>query len=267
MNEQATISTNSGRSNNQPKKNTSNPTKTINPVVAILRKIEVKLLQFYYGNPAKDLKIILVTGNTGINTTAHYIHETLKLADAKTGLVLNANTPAKFYHRLAKIWRDGANHAVIAAPITTVKRFTFHNLPVHSIVVTNTKETVDFRESLLNLFKTEPNFLIINHDDPGYSYLSQVHVKKSTISYGKDVGSDIRINRIKLYKQGTEVNLNYNGQFIDFATFVLGEESGYYMAAAVTAGFAMSYSSDNIVDGIANYEPKTTQSTSTNQLS
>ena len=44
--------------------------------------------------------------------------------------------------------------------------------------------------------------------------------------------------------------------FIDFATFVLGEESGYYMAAAATAGFAMSYSSDNIVDGIANYEPK-----------
>ena len=256
MNEQATIPTNSGQSNNQQKNSASRPTKSINPVVAILRKIQVKLLQLYYGNPAKDLKIIIVTGNSGINTTAHYIHETLKLADAKTGLVLNANTPAKFYHRLAKIWRNGANHAVIAAPMTTIKHFTFYNLPVHSVVVTNTKDTTDFRETLLNLFKTEPNFLIVNHDDAGYSYLSQIHVKKSIISYGKDINSDIRINRIKLYKQGTEVNLNYNGQFIDFATFILGEESGYYMAAAATAGFAMSYSSDNIVDGIANYEPK-----------
>lgn len=256
MNEQATILTNGGQPNNQPKSSTPRPTKSVNPVVAILRKIEVKLLQFYYGNPAKDLKLIIVAGNSGVNTTAHYIHETLKLADAKTGLVLNAKTPAKFYHRLAKIWRNGANHAVIAAPIATIRRFTFYNLPVHSVVVTNTKDTSDFRETLLNLFKAEPNFLIVNHDDIGYSYLSQVHVKKSTISYGKDISSDIRINRIKLYKQGTEVNLNYNGQFIDFATFVLGEESGYYMAAAATAGFAMSYSSDNIVDGIANYEPK-----------
>ena len=235
MNEQATILTNGGQPNNQPKSSTPRPTKSVNPVVAILRKIEVKLLQFYYGNPAKDLKLIIVAGNSGVNTTAHYIHETLKLADAKTGLVLNAN---------------------IAAPIATIRRFTFYNLPVHSVVVTNTKDTSDFRETLLNLFKAEPNFLIVNHDDIGYSYLSQVHVKKSTISYGKDISSDIRINRIKLYKQGTEVNLNYNGQFIDFATFVLGEESGYYMAAAATAGFAMSYSSDNIVDGIANYEPK-----------
>ena len=95
------------------------------------KQIEVKLLQFYYGNPAKDLKLIIVAGNSGVNTTAHYIHETLKLADAKTGLVLNANTPAKFYHRLAKIWRNGANHAVIAEanpPLPTPVRSAAHLL-------------------------------------------------------------------------------------------------------------------------------------------
>lgn len=259
MNEQATKPENGGQPINQAKSEVKTAKKNENPFLDFLRKIEIKLLRLYYGNPAKDLKIIIVTGHSGTNTVAHFVHETLKLADAKTGLILGATTPAKFYHKLSKIWRDGANHAVVTAPLTAINNSVFRDIPAHSIIVTNSKNTDHSRETISKLLKSEPNFLILNHDDENYDVFNRFGAKTSSISYGKDTNSDVRINRIKVYKKGTEVNLNCNGQFIDFATFVTGEEAGPLMAAAATCGFAMSYSPDNIIDGIANYEPKETK--------
>ena len=40
------------------------------------------------------------------------------------------------------------------------------------------------------------------------------------------------------------------------ATYITGEESTHYMAAAALAAFALGLSSDDITDGIADYEPK-----------
>lgn len=263
MNEQATKPDQGGQPINQTKSEVKTAKKSGSSLMDFLRKVEVKLLRLYYGNPAKDLKIVIVTGSEGANTVAHFVHETLKLADAKTGLVLNATTPAKFYRKLSKIWRDGANHAVVTAPLTAINNSVFLDIPAHSIIVTNSKDSDHSRETISKLLKSEPNFLILNRDDVNFDIFNRFGAKTSSISYGKDSSSDIRINRIKVYKKGTEVNLNCNGQFIDFATFVTGEEAGPLMAAAATNGFAMSYSPDNIIDGIASYEPKETKSEET----
>lgn len=255
MNEQATKPNKGGQSSKPIKREVKTAKKPSSSLKDFIRKLEIKLLRLYYGNPAKDLKIVVVTGNEGINTVAHFIHETLKLADAKTGLILNTTTPAKFYRKLSKVWRDGANHAVITAPTAAINNSIFFGIEAHSIIVTNSKDSNYSRDSISKLLQTEPNFLILNHDDVNYDFFNRHGAKTSSISYGKNSASDIRINRVKVYKKGTEVNLNYNGQFINFATFVTGEEAGPLMAAAATNGFAMSYSSDNIIDGIASYEP------------
>ena len=44
-------------------------------VKAGAQKVKAKLLKSYYGNPAKDMKVIAVTGTTGKVTVAHYVHE------------------------------------------------------------------------------------------------------------------------------------------------------------------------------------------------
>jgi UDP-N-acetylmuramyl tripeptide synthase len=55
---------------------------------------------------------------------------------------------------------------------------------------------------------------------------------------------------------GTEANVTYSGHSFDMATYITSEAAVNYMAAAALAGFAVGVDEDNIVDGIANYEPK-----------
>lgn len=38
-------------------------------------KIKAKLLNTYYGNPAKDMKLICITGATGKIEVANFVHE------------------------------------------------------------------------------------------------------------------------------------------------------------------------------------------------
>ena len=47
-------------------------------VKAGAQKVKAKLLKSYYGNPAKDMKVIAITGTTGKVTVAHYVHEILR---------------------------------------------------------------------------------------------------------------------------------------------------------------------------------------------
>ena len=41
-------------------------------------KLKAKLLSTYYGNPIKDMKLIVITGTTGKTIVAHYVHEILR---------------------------------------------------------------------------------------------------------------------------------------------------------------------------------------------
>ena len=106
-------------------------------------------------------------------------------------------------------------------------------------------------------FNTQPYFSILCRDDNiKYDFYSKYPTKTATFTYGHDRDCDLRINRQKLYKMGTETNVTYSGRSFDMATYVANEAAVNYMAAAALAGFAIGADIDSIVDGIANYEPK-----------
>ncbi|MCR5572180.1 MAG: hypothetical protein K6F57_00175, partial [Candidatus Saccharibacteria bacterium] len=104
----------------------------------------------------------------------------------------------------------------------------------------------------------QPYFSIICRDDNiKYNIYSKYPTKTATFTYGHDRDCDLRINRQKLYKMGTEVNVTYSGRSFDMATYIADETAVNYMAAAALTGFALGADIDNIVNGIADYEPKT----------
>ncbi len=51
-----------------------------------LERAKVKLLAAYYGHPARDLRLICITGSTGKSTVAHYVHEILRAANQPVAL-------------------------------------------------------------------------------------------------------------------------------------------------------------------------------------
>ena len=54
------------------------------------RKGRVRVVSARYGNPAKGLKILAITGTNGKTTTACYLNEILKAAGLKTAIFTTA---------------------------------------------------------------------------------------------------------------------------------------------------------------------------------
>ena len=55
---------------------------------------------------------------------------------------------------------------------------------------------------------------------------------------------------------GAEATLTYNSERFEVATYVTDPAASLYMGAAAMTAFALGFKSEEIVDGIANYEPK-----------
>jgi UDP-N-acetylmuramoyl-L-alanyl-D-glutamate--2,6-diaminopimelate ligase len=221
-----------------------------------VQKAKAKLAAAYYGKPAKDMKIIAVTGTTGKDTVANFIHEILKALDPRAGLVVAGEkgmTAGSLQKQLSKSWKEGANYVVVEAPAGAVEKYVFHGLPLHMVVVTDVADE-NAAEKKTILLEAAPEFSVLNRDDPYFEAFAKYPVKTAA-SYGKGREATTWIGHSKIYKRGTEVNLTYSGNSFDLATYVVGEAALSYMAAAATAGLLLGAEVDAIIDGIANYEP------------
>lgn len=226
------------------------------------QKIKAKLLKSYYGNPTKDMQVIAITGTTGKVTVAHYVHEILKSMGEQVA-VLASDQPFKMgmLHKfLSDAWKAGANYVVVTVPAEGLRDNVFHGLPVHVAAVTNfvtaglkDMSAEEYVETEKTLFKMNPDIVVLNSDDKNYEAFSEFKGKKSTLSYGQ-TGTDIKILNSKLYAKGTEATLSINSDIISVATFVTGETAVSYMACAVAIAHSLEVSTQNIIDGIANYE-------------
>lgn len=228
-----------------------------------IQKAKAKFFASYYSNPAKDLKIIAITGDDGRDTTAHYLQEIIKHHDAKTGLIIDPTTTSSLYRQLSKIWRTGSDHVVISVSSSALANHLFYGLPIFAAVITDSANTAAITTTSTNdsdakaiLFNTQPFFSIISRDNPDFDFYAKYPSKTATLSYGHERSSDLRINHFKLYKKGTEANFTYGTDSFDVATYLTSEAAVSYMAAATLTALAVGVDVDTIVDGIANYEPK-----------
>lgn len=229
-----------------------------------LQKAKARFLATYYSNPAKDTKIIAVTGDTGRDITAHFLQNILRHRDAKTGLIINPKSTSDLYKQLYKIWRTGADHAVVSIDSAGLANHLFYGLPIYIAVLTDNTEpktpatilpTTAPEDAKAILFNTQPSFSILNRDDANYDLFAKYPSKTAAFTYGHSADADLCINRFKLYKTAVEANVTYSGQKFDLASYATGEEATHYMAAAALAGFALDFDKDTIVDSIADYEP------------
>ena len=225
--------------------------------------VKAKLLKSYYGNPAKDMKLIAITGTTGKVTVAHYVHEILRSAGEQVA-VLASDQPFKIsmLHKfLSDAWKAGANYVVVTVPAEGLRDNIFYGLPINVAAMTNfvTADLNDMTpEEYLNsektLFNMHPEIVVLNSDDKNFETFEGFKGKDKTVVYGQ-TSADVKILNSKLYPKGTEVSLSIDSEIVSAATFVTGETSASYMACAAAIANAIGISSKHIVDGIAEYEP------------
>ena len=227
------------------------------------QKLRAKLLKSYYGNPAKDMKVIAITGTTGKVTVAHYVHEILRAAGEQVA-VLASDQPFKMsmLHKfLSDAWKAGANYVVVTVPVEGLRDNIFYGLPVTVAAMTNfitaglrDMDPEEYLESEKTLFDMKPEIVVLNSDDVNYDTFREFKGKKETIIFGQS-GADVKILNSKLYPKGTEATLSIRSDIVSVATFVVGETAVSYMACAAAITSGLGISTDNIIDGIAEYNP------------
>lgn len=232
-------------------------------VKAGAQKVKAKILKSYYGNPAKDMKVIAITGTTGKVTVAHYVHEILR-ASGEQVAVLASDQPFKMsmLHKfLSDAWKAGANYVIVTVPAEGLRDNIFHGLPVNVVAMTNfvtaglhDMEPEEYLENEKNLFDMKPEIVVLNSDDLNYDAFASFKGSKETIVFGQS-GADVKILNSKLYPKGTEATLSIKSEVISVATFITGETAVSYMACAAAIASGLGISTDNIIDGIAEYNP------------
>lgn len=232
-------------------------------VKAGAQKVKAKLLKSYYGNPTKDMKLIAITGTTGKVTVAHYVHEILR-ASGEQVAVLASDQPFKMgmLHKfLSDAWKAGANYVIVTVPAEGLRDNIFYGLPVNVAAMTNfvtaglhDMEPEEYLENEKTLFDMKPEIVVLNGDDLNYDTFAEFKGSKETVVFGQS-GADVKILNSKLYPKGTEATLSLKSEVISVATFITGETAVSYMACAAAIASGLGISTDNIIDGIAEYNP------------
>lgn len=231
-----------------------------------LKRTKAKLLAAYYGHPARDLRLICITGSTGKSTVAHFVHEILRAASQPVAILASDNDikPSVLHKFLNDAWKAKATYAIITAPAAALGNETFYGLPIYVATLTDfipssLKDTdpQTYLESKSTLFRMDPEIVVLNRDDAHYPDFAGFRGKNETITYGASSDSDLRIDYSKLYRKGTEASLVTGHQAYTVASFLTGEPTVSHMACAAAIATALNIAPQTIAEGIATYEPQT----------
>ena len=244
------------------------------------RKSRAKIISARFGNPARDLRVIAVTGTNGKTTTVNFLNEILKEAGYRTAMfstanieiageqtVNDTNSTTATVARLQKFFRDAkkadVEFALIEATSHALDQYKFEGIPIEMAIMTNlTQDHLDYHKTMENyaaakakLFEMNPNLVVLNADDEWFDYFNNFATESQKITYGEGESADVKIEKFKLYKKGSEANLRIdNNVELEIATNLPGEFNIYNMTAAAAGAYLLGISLKDIQEGIANLE-------------
>jgi UDP-N-acetylmuramoyl-L-alanyl-D-glutamate--2,6-diaminopimelate ligase len=219
--------------------------------------------------PARQLTVIGVTGTDGKTTSTNMIHEILRVAGVRAGMIstvsaviggaevdtgFHVTTPdAHDVQRyLAQMVAAGLTHVVLE---TTSHGWAQHRVDACEFdigVVTNiTHEHLDehgsyeaYRAAKARLFQSlaatadkgrgNPRLGILNRDDQSFEYLDQI-VAVNKLSYGIREAADIRAREIKLSSEGAHFRVEGMGLRVAITSHLEGLHNVSNCLAAICA--------------------------------
>lgn len=256
------------------------PEGAVHKVEEAYRRTRVKALSARYGNPAKDLRVIAVTGTNGKTTTVNYINEILKEAGLTTAMFSTAlieiagaqklndlNMSVGSAAQMQRFFRD-AKRAKVDYVVLEITSHALHQhklatVPIEVAIMTNlTQDHLDYHKTMdayaaakSKLFSGEPRFIVLNRDDEWFDYFDKFPAGSQKITYGIHDEAEARIDRVKLYRKGSEARVVIDHQTkLELATALPGKFNVYNMTAAAATAYILGIKRSDIVEGVANLE-------------
>jgi UDP-N-acetylmuramoyl-L-alanyl-D-glutamate--2,6-diaminopimelate ligase len=256
------------------------PSGAVHNLEEAYRRSRVKLVSARYGNPAKNLRVIAVTGTNGKTTTVNYINEILKEAGLKTAMFSTAlievagkrqindlNATVGTTQRMQEFFRDAkkahVDYVVLEITSHALQQHKLATVPIEVAVMTNlTQDHLDYHKTMelyaeakSKLFAGEPKFIVLNRDDEWFEYFDKFQAGAQKITYGEHADAEAKIEHIKLYKKGSEATVVIDHQTkLELATALPGKYNVSNMTAAAATAYLLGMKLRDIVEGVANLE-------------
>ena len=252
------------------------PKKVFEAIEPVGHKAEAMLVSTKYGFPAKDLRVIGVTGTNGKTTTCFMIHKMLVEAGYKVGLMttvaygvgdkitpqvahMTSVSAPLLQKRLKAFKEQGAEWVVLETTSHALAQYRVWGVPYEIAVMTNiTHEHLDYhktferyRDAKKRMFtlanKNKRGFGIVNADDPSAkAFLGAV---SQHVSYGVTHG-DLRAEKVQLLPDGSRYRAVIGKESYAIACHIPGEFNVYNSLAAVAVGRQLGLSKVQIEQGI-----------------
>jgi UDP-N-acetylmuramoyl-L-alanyl-D-glutamate--2,6-diaminopimelate ligase len=257
------------------------PTKLFKKVEPYGHLSEAVLAQSYYGFPAKNLKVIGVTGTDGKTSTCSLIAQMLRSKGYRVAMITTISidygdgrgehpNPTRLttvgalpvVKLLKKIKAGGAEWLVLETTSHALAQHRTWGVPYSIAVMTNLHhEHLDYHGTferyraakvrLFQLANRNRNGLrvgVVNADDPNGKYFSRAVI--NPITYGIKEG-DVRATRIKSTASGSDYVAVVDGDVYEIKCNLPGSFNVYNSLAAVCVGRAIGLSKTDIEKGIA----------------
>lgn len=227
------------------------------------------------GDPARALKLVGVTGTNGKTTVATLVYQMLTALGVETGLLstvayrIGSDTleathttpgPEALHPLLAKMADAGCTHAAMEVSSHALDQRRTHGLPFRIAVFTNlTQDHLDYHPTFDDYLCAKKRLFdglapdaiaLVNADDPAHEQMVADTFAR-VITYGERTGSDLHLE--VLGEEADGLTLRLGGATRHFR--LRGRFNAHNLAAAYGVGKALGFSSETVLDALAETPP------------
>jgi len=241
--------------------------------VTNIRQAMAYIAANYYGNPAKKLRLIGVTGTNGKTTVTNFIEETLRKLGRKTGIIgtvgvraddnpldipfATATTPdpLELHAIFAKMVELGVQDVVMEVSSHALEFYKMEGLIFDVGIFTNlTQDHLDIHGTMINyalakakLFE-QSKFAVVNSDDEYTPLMLKIHGQGPYLTYGIDTQADLQAVNVECMAHGSDFELWSEKYHLP----VIAKYNVYNILATIGVATALGCSLDNIRQIVAN---------------
>lgn len=243
------------------------------------RKALAQLSSKAYGNPAKNLKILGVTGTKGKTTTAYLLEHILKKAGYKTALIssvynkildqefrstLTTPQPDYLHSFFAECKRQKIDYIVMEVAAQATSLYRTYGIEFEGLIFTNfSLEHSEFYPNQEDYFQAKKDLLfqrkrsgitVLNADDPKV-YSLKLEFNR-ILTFGLKPQADIKATNIESsIENGIQAQIISNTLITHLkAKYILGEFNIYNILAAYTLAFGIGLKPEVIIKSIVDFK-------------
>ncbi|HID09798.1 MAG TPA: UDP-N-acetylmuramoyl-L-alanyl-D-glutamate--2,6-diaminopimelate ligase [Candidatus Latescibacteria bacterium] len=250
----------------------------VHVVVKDTRKALALLSAHFFGEPARKLKVIGVTGTNGKTTVSFLIRSIFEEAGVSTGLIgtveyivggerlpapLTTPFPPELHGTLVRMVEAGEEVVVMEVSSHALALDRVYGMPFQVGVFTNlSRDHLDFHGTMEEYFRAksrlfemlEPSgWAVYNGDDP-YGYRLGEHTRAQVLSYGLSEGVDVRAEGVVCDRQGVVFMLRSPWRDFPVRLRLSGRFNVYNALAAAGVGLALGIGPEEVVRGLVALE-------------